>query len=135
MKDQDIKTLENNITFFKEEETGPTTAVPTAKRIPLKYLHLHTPLFLGGKNFKDKIEAKSGVWITHYIDGIRDEIHISHGDHHAYLPRLGNVALAIPYDPKEADIVAVKVPQAMPVNPEPQPKFKAQVSAPAGIKI
>lgn len=44
--------------------------------IDVKYVHLHAPLFLGGKNHKDKLEAKDGVELK--FDEDKDRLWITY---------------------------------------------------------
>lgn len=108
-------------------------------RIPLKFIERHTPCFYAGKNFAPKIDAqKEGVTLTRVIDNVwnKDEVHITgRGDEVGIIPFDGNISIAYPVDAEEAGVEKQDFKPKITPNPIPQAKVKAQVSAPAGIKI
>lgn len=122
----------DNIHDFKLETFGG----PAVLRVKLSSLQLHFPLFLAGINHGTKIDtAKKAISLTHFVTETRNEIHIICNGKAAYFPSAGNVAMMIPENHEQAGIELDETKAPKPTNPAPQPRIKAQVSAPNGLKI
>lgn len=109
--------------------------VSSAIRVPLKHLHIHTQILIPGfGRIEEKTDAKmKGVAIVHYMNGERNEIHISTpGGDSCYFP-FSNVLSATPMNAADADIEVLKPKAPVPVNPVLQGKIQAQVQMPPGL--
>lgn len=110
-------------------------------RSRIKFLELHESIFIGSKNHPAKIDAQKGeLAITHYVEGVRNEIHIVSRDGIATIIPFSMVKQAQPFYPKECGMeVEGLFAEVSPPTPAHPPvingKVKAQVSAPAGIRI
>jgi hypothetical protein len=88
----------------------------------VKYVELHTPLFLGNKNFGLKITATTGLELTY--DRAEKELCVKWGGQTAYLPSTSVSS----YQPGEA-VVAPKTVQVASGK-----AVKAQASLPPGMR-
>jgi len=99
--------------------------------IDLKYVILHTPLFLGGTNLQDKIEKVKRTGIQMVYNRETQELFIKWNNEIAIIPT-SNIASMIPTNPADAGMPVAPVVAVAPKVPKPAVvgKVKAQVSDP-----
>lgn len=99
-------------------------------RINLEFAELHTPLFLGGRNFGLKLDKVRFGGLVIIYDQTEKELWVTHNDKTAIIPTSNVVSMTPDMGKKELE--EGPKPLAVPEEPRPRgrPKFNSQVSTP-----
>lgn len=65
----------------------------------VKFVETHGPIFLGGKNHKNKLFATDGVTLEHVVDENGENILMSYNNRQGYIP-ISNVVIWEPQSDK-----------------------------------
>jgi hypothetical protein len=94
----------------------------------LKFVELHTPLFLGGINFQTKLDVSRKDGLKLKYDDYNKWVVVEYNGHKGYLP-LSSVSVMVEMSTSLSGTQDAVKPTVLPAG-----KVKAQASTPAGIR-